>query len=91
MTARRLIIVLWPAFVMAGVLEMLVFAWIDPHELRGLDAAGPAASRAAVYTLGFLLFWGIIAAAAGITAWLWNPPDEGESSPARGERPPQRS
>jgi hypothetical protein len=84
MTLRRLIIVLWPAFLMAGVLEMLVFAWVDPQELRGLDTIPPV-SRAAVYTLSFLLFWGLIATAAGITAWLWNAPRD--DHPPGGARP----
>jgi hypothetical protein len=31
----RALTVLWPAFMMAGVLEMLVFALVDPQQLHG--------------------------------------------------------
>ena len=30
----RLLQILWPAFLIAGVLEMLVFAVVDPEDLR---------------------------------------------------------
>lgn len=66
----RVMTVLWPAFLMAGVLEMLVFAVVDPHQLHGwgFDSADWPAN--AVYTVAFLLFWGVIAAAAAIAVWL---------------------
>ncbi len=62
--------VLWPAFVMAGVTEMLVFAVVDPLDLRWFG--GPALDwpRGAVYTVSFLIFWGVTAVACGITALL---------------------
>lgn len=62
--------VLWPAFVMAGVTEMLVFAVVDPADLRWFG--GPALDwpRTATYTVSFLIFWGVIATACGITALL---------------------
>lgn len=55
--------VLWPAFMAAGVLETLVFAVIDPADLHGLD-------RQSVYTIAFLVFWVVIAAASMVTVWL---------------------
>ena len=60
MTVMR---VLWPAFMAAGVLEMLVFAAFDPVELHGFD-------RQSAYTIGFLIFWAAIAAASSVTVWL---------------------
>ncbi len=62
--------ILWPAFLMAGVLEVLVFALVDPGELHWLGGAPIVASRQAVYTLAFLAFWAVIAAAGAITALL---------------------
>ena len=62
--------ILWPAFLMAGVLEVLVFALVDPSDLHWLGGAPIEASRQAVYTLAFLAFWAVIAAAGAITALL---------------------
>jgi hypothetical protein len=62
--------VLWPAFVVAGVAEMLLFALIDPHDLRWFGGASVALSRQAIYTLTFLILWGLIGAASSMTLWL---------------------
>jgi hypothetical protein len=66
----RVMTVLWPAFLMAGVLEMLVFAVVDPHQLHGWGMDSADWSASAVYTMAFLLFWAVIAVAAGIAVWL---------------------
>jgi hypothetical protein len=68
--------ILWPAFLMAGVLEILVFALVDPTDLHWLGGAPIEASRQAVYTLAFLAFWLVIAAAGAITALLLHRTDE---------------
>ena len=62
--------ILWPAFLMAGVLELLVFALVDPSDLHWLGAEGLRLSRQAVYTLAFFAFWGVIAASGAMTALL---------------------
>lgn len=62
--------ILWPAFLMAGVLEILVFALVDPGDLRWLGGQAIDVSRQAVYTLAFLAFWAVIAAAGAITTLL---------------------
>jgi hypothetical protein len=64
---RRGLLVLWPSFVMAAVLEMLVFAVVDPGEL--MLTAG--LSRMALYTLAFFVFWGATAAASALSVWMW--------------------
>lgn len=69
-TLRRSLQILWPAFVMAGVTEMLVFAVFDPGELRWFGGEALGWSRAAVYTLSFLIFWALIATAGAITMLL---------------------
>jgi len=66
----RALRVLWPAFVMAGVLEMLVFVAVDPASLQGPAAALLAGSRRTVYSVTFFIFWAVIAASAAITQWL---------------------
>lgn len=59
----------WPAFLLAGVMEMLVFAMVDPHNLhwfgRPLDL-----SREAVYTLAFFVFWLLTIASSALTTLL---------------------
>lgn len=69
----RFMIVLWPAFLMAGVLAMLVFALIDPHQMQGWGMDFLAWSPNAVYTMVFFLFWGVIAMASAISLWLAAP------------------
>jgi hypothetical protein len=68
--ARYVLLILWPAFVMAGVLEVLVFAAIDPGALdwRGHDASDMSAST--VYSAFFLIFWAAIAMASTVTQML---------------------
>lgn len=75
MWKQRLMWVLWPAFLAAGVLEVLVFAVIDPQELHW-DGQPVMWSRAAVYTAAFFVFWGIAIVSNGLTALLAMPPDE---------------
>jgi len=71
--AVRALTVLWPAFLMAGVLETFVFALVDPSDLRWFGGEAIGLSRQAIYTLAFLIFWALISAAAATTAWLAAP------------------
>lgn len=67
---RAALQILWPAFLMAGVLEVGVFALVDPHELHWPGGAAIELSRQAVYSLAFLGFWAVVAGASAITALL---------------------
>jgi hypothetical protein len=67
---ERVMAVLWPSFLMAGVLEMLVFAFVDPTQLHLFGGAPLEWSPTAVYTTAFFVFWGVIAAAAAMTELL---------------------
>lgn len=75
MKARALTI-LWPAFLMSGVLEMLVFAVVDPGELHWFGGPAIEWSAMAVYTVTFLIFWGVISATGAMTALLALEPDD---------------
>ena len=66
----RLMAILWPAFLMAGVLELLVFALVDPGNLHWFGGEQVALSASAVYTLAFFVFWGVIATAGALTQLL---------------------
>ena len=73
--AERLMGIAWPAFLAACVLELLVFALVDPRELHW---AGQALSwsRQGVYTAAFFAFWAIAAAACALTTLLRLAPAE---------------
>lgn len=70
---QRVLMILWPAFVMAGVLEMMVFAVVDPGSLTWFGAAPIEGSPSTVYSVTFLIFWAVIATAAGMTKLLEEP------------------
>ncbi len=64
-----LMIILWPAFLMACVATGLFFSLVDPMELIILDQRVQL-SMTAVYTLGFFVFWILGIVASGLTAIL---------------------
>jgi hypothetical protein len=70
---ERALLILWPAFLMAGVLEALVFAVVDPMTLHWFGAEALAWSASAVYSGTFLIFWGVIATSGAITQLLEGP------------------
>jgi hypothetical protein len=67
------LLILWPSFLMAGVLEMLVFAVVDPGSLHWFGADPIDWSRSAVYSVTFMIFWAVIALSSAITALLESP------------------
>lgn len=71
--STRALLILWPAFMMAGVLEALVFAVVDPQSLHWFGAEPLQWTRTAVYSVTFLIFWGAIATAGAITQLLEAP------------------
>lgn len=68
--SRIALTILWPSFVMAGVLEALVFSIVDPRELH-FEHFGVEPSRQAVYTLAFLVFWAVLSTSGAISALLF--------------------
>jgi hypothetical protein len=66
----RVLLILWPSFVMAGVLEMLVFAVIDPTAVYWPGADTVEWSRITLYSVAFLLFWAVIALSTAVTEYL---------------------
>jgi len=65
----RTLTILWPSFLMAGVLEGIVFSLVDPADCQ-LARFSCELSPPGVYTLGFLVFWCVISCASGMTALL---------------------
>jgi len=75
MLQQRLMWIVWPAFLVAGVLEMLVFALVDPHDLSWFGQ--PLGwSRQAIYTVAFFIFWAITMLSSGLTTLLSMSPFE---------------
>jgi hypothetical protein len=67
---QRLMSILWSAFLMAAVLEMVVFALVDPESLRWFGGDALELSPRAVYTLAFFLFWAIAAVGGALAVLL---------------------
>ena len=72
--ARFAMAVAWSSFLAAGVLEALVFAVVDPGDLRWFGAAPVDLSAQAVYTVSFLIFWAVTALGASLALLLVNLP-----------------
>ena len=75
MWGKRLMVIAWPAFLVAAVLEMLVFALVDPGDLHW-SGSPLSLSREAVYTLAFFVFWGLTMASSALTTLLSLPASE---------------
>ncbi|MDA8109779.1 MAG: hypothetical protein M0015_14285 [Betaproteobacteria bacterium] len=85
---RKVIWILWPAFVVGGIVEVLFFTFFDPMELHFLGRP-VGMSRLAVYSVGFLLFWAFAAASSAFTCFLQHTSDEVNRCPLPPvERPP---
>lgn len=80
MLTHRLMWIAWPAFLMAGVLEMVVFAFVDPQALQWFDQPVNL-SREGVYTVMFFLFWATIMVSGALTTLLSSSPFESNRSP----------
>jgi hypothetical protein len=70
---RLALLILWPAFVMAGVLEMLVFVVVDPSSLQWFGIEPLQWSRHAVYSVTFFIFWIVIATSTAMSMLLESP------------------
>jgi hypothetical protein len=70
---RTTLTVAWCAFLSASVSTMVFFAFVDPSPVVAvLKPTGTLPDRTALYSLGFLFFFGVCALAASLTAWLIN-------------------
>lgn len=72
---QRLMWVLWPAFLVAGIAVGVVFTVIDPQDIHLWDDSIEF-SRTAIYTVGFFFFWAITIASSALTVFLARSPWE---------------
>lgn len=85
-SALRLMWVIWPAFLVAGVAEFVFFAVFDPFQLHFFGAPLDF-SREAIYTLGFFGFWGVGIASSALTVFLGRSLFEVNRVPVDGQNP----
>jgi len=69
MNAQRVIWILWPSFIVAGVATGVFFTLFDPRELE-LFGEQLGLSRLAVYSIGFFAFWLFAAASSALTCFF---------------------
>lgn len=87
MKLQKLAWIAWPAFLVAAVLEMLVFAMVDPHDLHWFGHP-IALSRQGIYTIAFFVFWAAAMVSSALTTLLAMSPFELNQCPLpQGERP----
>lgn len=86
--AQRWMWIAWPAFLVAGVMEILVFAVVDPGDLHWFGEP-VAMSRQAVYTLAFFVFWVFAMASSTLTTMLAMSPFEVNRCPVPPDERPR--
>lgn len=83
---QQVLSVLWSAFLTAGVLEMIVFALVDPADLRWFGGEALELEPRAVYTLAFFVFWAVISLGGALSLLLTSPAgDRAADGAAQGE------
>lgn len=80
MKAQKLMWIAWPAFLVAGLLEMLVFALVDPQDIHWFGRPLEL-SRLGVYTIAFFVFWAMTMLSSGLTTLLAMSPFEVNQCP----------
>lgn len=69
---QRIIAVLWPSFLMAGLATVLFFTAFDPRSIL-VDTSFAELSRIGAYTIGFFLFWLLTASSCLLTCYFQRP------------------
>lgn len=69
MFAQRWMWITWPSFLVACLLELLVFALVDPQDLHWLGQDLDLSSQA-IYTLAFFAFWALAMLSSALTTLL---------------------
>lgn len=87
MSAQRMMWIAWPAFLVAGLMEVLVFGLVDPQDLQWWGQP-LALSRQGVYTLAFFVFWALTMLSSGLTTLLSMSPFEVNLCPVPAEQRP---
>lgn len=62
-------LIVWPSFLAACLLEVLVFAIVDPAELHWPGHLGTPSTRG-IYTVTFFAFWLVCGLCSRLVLWL---------------------
>ena len=87
MLAQRLMWIVWPAFLVAGLLEAVVFGIFDPEDMRWFGYP-MALSRQGVYTVSFFVFWALTIVSSSLTTLLAMSPFEVNRCPVSVDQRP---
>ena len=68
---KHVIWILWPAFIAAGIAEVVFFTVIDPKQLF-LFGQPVELSDITTYSIGFLMFW-LLCAMSSLMSWFMMP------------------
>lgn len=85
MSLQRFAWIVWPAFLAACALEVVVFAVVDPLELQWSGHALEW-SRQGAYTAAFFVFWAVSMGACALTTVLCLSADEVNAPPGEAPR-----
>lgn len=69
---QRIIAILWPSFLTAGLATVLFFTAFDPQTLL-LDTPFSDLSRLGAYTIGFFMFWLLTGSSCLLTCYFQRP------------------
>ena len=69
MLSQRLMWTVWPAFLVAGLLELVVFGLFDPEDMHWFGQQ-MTLSREGVYTISFFVFWALSFVSSSLTLLL---------------------
>lgn len=75
MRNRRWMWIIWPSFLVAGLIEVFVFAFVDPQDLHWFGHHVEL-SRQAIYTMAFFAFWIMTMLSSALTTLLSLSSDE---------------
>jgi hypothetical protein len=66
---ERTIQILWPSFIVAGIMDILMFAFFDPMEIM-YQGSALFESRLAAYSAVFFIFWLFGASSSILTCYF---------------------
>ena len=75
MRTQRWMWITWPSFLVAGLIEVFVFAFVDPQDLHWFGQHVEM-SRQAIYTMAFFAFWIMTMLSSALTTLLSLSSDE---------------
>lgn len=72
MKLQRFFLIAWPAAIGAALMEMVVFAVLDPMNIPQIENT-PGMTAQDVYSMAFFVFWATISFACALTLLLAQP------------------